>query len=101
MTGKNKNYSRQNSEVWRTDSCQKISKIAPSFEQRGNQNDRFHEQFEAKFVITFLYYAGLRLDEVRNLEWDDIDFDRSSKTAKGNNERVMFLHKTSRNFENG
>ena len=27
-----------------------------------------------KLVLTFLYYAGL--DEVRNLKWQDIDFDR-------------------------
>ncbi|MEM7816062.1 MAG: tyrosine-type recombinase/integrase [Candidatus Aenigmatarchaeota archaeon] len=49
-----------------------------------------------KLVIMFLYYAGLRLDEVRNLKWDDIDFDREIihlKTAKGDKERVVFLHK--------
>jgi len=44
----------------------------------------------------FLYYGGLRLDEVRNLKWQDIDFDRDVihiKTAKGEKERVVFLHK--------
>jgi len=49
-----------------------------------------------KLVIMFLYYAGLRLNEVRNLEWQDIDFDREIihlKTAKGDKERVVFLHK--------
>mgnify|MGYP001603825377 CR=1 FL=1 len=48
-----------------------------------------------KLVIMFLYYAGLRLDEVRNLTWQDIDFDREVihlKTAKGDKERVVFLH---------
>ena len=49
-----------------------------------------------KLVIMFLYYAGLRLDEARNLNWQDIDFDREIihlKTAKGDKERVIFLHK--------
>jgi len=49
-----------------------------------------------KLVIMFLYYAGLRLDEARNLKWQDIDFDREIihlKTAKGDKERVIFLHK--------
>ncbi|MEM4266220.1 MAG: tyrosine-type recombinase/integrase [Candidatus Woesearchaeota archaeon] len=49
-----------------------------------------------KLVIMFLYYAGLRLDEARNLNWQDIDFDREIihlKTAKGDKERIVFLHK--------
>lgn len=49
-----------------------------------------------KLVIMFLYYAGLWLDEAGNLNWQDIDFDREVihlKTAKGDKERVVFLHK--------
>ncbi len=48
-----------------------------------------------KLILMFLYYAGLRLDEVRNLKWQDIDLDREIihlKTAKGEKERVVFLH---------
>ena len=48
-----------------------------------------------KLVLMFLYYAGLRLEEVRNLRGQDIDFDRDIihlKTAKCEKERVVFLH---------
>ena len=49
-----------------------------------------------RLVMMFLYYAGLRLDETRNIKWSDIDFDREIihlKTAKGDKERRVFLHK--------
>lgn len=48
-----------------------------------------------KLVLMLLYYAGLRLNEVRNLKWQDIDFERELihlKIAKGEKERVVFLH---------
>ncbi|MBI4154339.1 tyrosine-type recombinase/integrase [Candidatus Woesearchaeota archaeon] len=48
-----------------------------------------------KLVLMFLYYAGLRLDEARNLHWKDMDFARDIihlKTAKGGKERVVFFH---------
>ncbi len=56
----------------------------------GSMNNLKH-----KLVVMFLYYAGLRLDEARNIRWQDIDFDRELihlKTAKGDRERVIFLH---------
>ncbi len=55
--------------------------------------DQYH--LKHKLIIMFLYYAGLRLDEVRNIRWNDIDFDREIihvKTAKGDTERIVFLH---------
>ena len=53
------------------------------------------ENLKHKLVLMFLYYAGLRLDEVINLKWQDVDFDRDImhvKNAKGEKERVIFLH---------
>lgn len=48
-----------------------------------------------RLILMFLYYAGMRLNEVRNVRWEDIDFDRDVihiKMAKGEKERVVFLH---------
>ncbi|MFC1691783.1 tyrosine-type recombinase/integrase [Nanoarchaeota archaeon] len=48
-----------------------------------------------RLLIMFMYYAGLRLNEVINIKWENMDFDRKLihlKTAKGNKERVIFLH---------
>jgi len=56
-----------------------------------------------RLLLTFLYYAGLRLDEVRNLRWDDLDFERKLihvKKAKGDKERVTFLHQNLINIMN-
>lgn len=49
-----------------------------------------------KLILSFLYYAGLRLSEVINLNWNDLDFQREIihlKKAKGDRDRVIFLHK--------
>lgn len=48
-----------------------------------------------KLLLMLLYYAGLRLDEARNLKWSDLDFERRVihiKKAKGDKERIVFLH---------
>ena len=48
-----------------------------------------------RLVLMFLYYAGLRLHEARSLRWNDIDFERKIihvKVAKGDRERIVFLH---------
>ena len=54
-----------------------------------------------RLVLMFLYYTGMRLNEIVNLKWEDIDFQRGVihlKTAKGEKERVIFLHEKLRNF---
>ncbi len=54
-----------------------------------------------KLVLMFLYYTGIRLSEIVNLRWDDIDFERGTihlKTAKGEKERVIFFHDKLKDF---
>lgn len=48
-----------------------------------------------RLALMLLYYGGLRLSEVINLKWSDIDFERGVihiKVAKGGKDRVVFLH---------
>lgn len=48
-----------------------------------------------KLIILFLYYAGLRVSEVINLNREDIDLKREIihiKDSKNNKDRVIFLH---------
>ncbi len=48
-----------------------------------------------KYLLMFLYYAGLRLDELVNLKVSDIDYEREVihlKTTKGSKDRIIFLH---------
>ena len=54
-----------------------------------------------RLVLMFLYYMGIRLNEIINLRWSDIDFERDIihlKVAKGEKERVIFLHDKLKNF---
>ncbi|MDP3639884.1 MAG: tyrosine-type recombinase/integrase [Nanoarchaeota archaeon] len=48
-----------------------------------------------RLVLMFLYYTGMRLDELRNVKWEDIDVQRGLihlKVTKGSKERMVFLH---------
>ncbi len=59
------------------------------------------ENIKHRLVLMFLYYAGLRLDEARNIRWEDLDFERGLihlKIAKGGRERVIFLHPKLKEF---
>lgn len=54
-----------------------------------------------KLVLMFLYYTGIRLNEIVNLNWEDIDFQRGTihlKIAKGEKERVIFFHEKLKNI---
>jgi len=54
------------------------------------------ENVKHKLIIMFLYYAGLRVSEVVNIQWENLDFDReliNLKQAKGNKDRTIFFHK--------
>ena len=54
-----------------------------------------------RLVLMFLYYTGIRLNEIVNLMWEDIDFQRDIihlKTAKGEKERIIFLHDKLKKF---
>jgi len=49
-----------------------------------------------RLVAGLLYYAGMRLGETLSLQWEDIDFRRNNihiKGAKGDKDRIVFLHK--------
>jgi len=53
------------------------------------------DDIKHKLMLMFLYYAGMRLDEVRNLKWSAIEFDKEIihvKALRGKGERVVFLH---------
>lgn len=54
-----------------------------------------------RLILMFLYYAGIRLNELINLKWEDIDFDRDTihlKITKGSKERIIFFHKKLKEF---
>ncbi|MBU0962817.1 MAG: tyrosine-type recombinase/integrase [Nanoarchaeota archaeon] len=53
------------------------------------------KNIQHRIILMFLYYSGLRLNELLNLRWEDIDIERKTiqlKIAKGEHQRVIFLH---------
>jgi site-specific recombinase XerD len=56
-----------------------------------------------RLLLSFLYYSGMRLEEIRNLRWEDINFERKTihlKTTKGSRDRILFLHTELENMIN-
>jgi site-specific recombinase XerD len=54
-----------------------------------------------RLILMFLYYTGIRLHEIVNVKWEDIDFDRGVihlKVTKGSKDRVIFFHEKLKNF---
>ncbi len=48
-----------------------------------------------RLILMFLYYTGIRSNEIVSLNWEDIDFVRGVihlKVTKGAKDRVIFLH---------
>jgi integrase/recombinase XerD len=48
-----------------------------------------------KLILMFLYYGGLRMNELINLKWENLDFERKTiqlRVAKGEHQRTIFLH---------
>ena len=54
-----------------------------------------------RLVLMFLYFTGIRLNEIINLKWEDLDFQRGIihlKIAKGEKERIIFFHDKLKRF---
>ena len=54
-----------------------------------------------RLMLMCLYYTGIRLNEIISLRWEDIHFERGVihlKVAKGDKERVVFLHEKLKQF---
>ncbi len=91
---------------------QKFDEKIPLAKNRGKlpvvlNKEEINSMFEAtlnlkhRLVLMFLYYTGIRLNEIINLKWEDIDFQRDVvhlKIAKGEKERVIFLHHNLKRF---
>ena len=53
------------------------------------------KNIQHKIILMFLYYSGFRLNELLNLKWENLDIERKIiqlKIAKGDHQRVVFLH---------
>ena len=91
---------------------QKFDEKIPLAKNKGKlpivlNKDEINKMFEStmnlkhKLVLMFLYYTGVRVNEIVNLKWEDIDFQRGTihiKTAKGDKERVVFFHEKLKSF---
>ena len=91
---------------------QKLDEKIPLAKNKGKlpvvlNKDEIIKMFEStlnlkhRLALMFLYYTGIRVNEIVNLKWEDIDFQRGTihlKTAKGEKERVIFFHEKLKSF---
>ena len=75
----------------------KDSTKLPAVLNREEINQLFEVTYNLKhhLVLMLLYYSGMRLHELLNVKWEDIDFKRNTihlKITKGSKDRVIFLH---------
>ena len=91
---------------------QKFDEKIPLAKNKGKlpivlNKDEISKMFEStvnlkhRLVLMVLYYTGIRVNEIVNLKWEDIDFQRGTihlKTAKGEKERIVFFHEKLKSF---
>ncbi len=91
---------------------QKFDEKIPLAKNKGKlpivlNKDEVNKMFEStlnlkhRLVLMFLYYTGIRLNEIVNIKWEDTDFQRDIihlKTTKGEKERIIFLHDKLKRF---
>ena len=91
---------------------QKFDEKIPLAKNKGKlpivlNKDEINKMFEStlnlkhRLVLMVLYYSGIRVNEIVNLKWEDIDFQRGTihlKTAKGEKERIVFFHEKLKGF---
>ena len=75
----------------------KISSKLPTVLNREEVNKMFDVtiNLKHKFLLMAAYYTGARLNEIINLRWEDLDFERELihlKISKGDKERMVFFH---------
>ena len=91
---------------------QKLDEKIPLAKNKGKlpvvlNKEEINSMFEStlnlkhRLALMILYYSGIRVNEIVNLKWEDIDFQRGTihlKTAKGEKERVIFFHEKLKNL---
>jgi integrase/recombinase XerD len=68
-----------------------------------NKMIEFTPNMKHKGVLLFLYYAGLRCNELVFLRWENLDLSRriiNIRIAKGDHQRTVFLHEKIIDFLN-